>query len=271
MAVRKFWCFFFIFWPIVAVIYCLISPAYGWWFPGPSVTALGERIDNLFYLILYVVTAVFIGTQVALGFVLWRASHSQEERSWFTHGSHNLEVIWSVVPSIILLFLALYQMDVWAHFRVKSFFPEGVLDAPIAEVTARQFEWRIRYPAPGKKLQLKPQPDDLYTVNDLHVPIGRPVMINLRSEDVQHSFFLPHLRVKQDAVPGQIIPIWFEPTQRGHFDLTCAELCGWGHYKMRAQLTVEREVEFQTYIARLQADQNDDGHAAKKGATQTAE
>lgn len=263
---RKFWCAFFIFWPIAAVIYSAVSPQFNWWFPGPSVTELGQRIDNLFYLILIIVTAVFIGTQTALGYVLWRASHSKDERAWFTHGSHSLEVIWSVVPSVILLFLALYQMDVWALFRVQSFFPKEALNAPIAEVTARQFEWRIRYPGLDehgnpKKLHLKPQPDDLYSVNDLHVPIGRPVMINLRSEDVQHSFFLPHLRVKQDAVPGQIIPIWFKPEKQGTFDLTCAELCGWGHYKMRAQLVAEREVEFQAYLKQLRADQNYDGHA----------
>jgi cytochrome c oxidase subunit 2 len=259
------------FWPIVAVIYSLLSPAYDWWFPGASVTELGQRIDNLFYLILYIITAVFIGTQAALGYVLWRASHSKDERSWFTHGSHSLEVIWSVVPSVILLFLALYQMDVWALFRVQSYFPQEARDAPIAEVTARQFEWRIRYPAPGKILQLKPQPDDLYAVNDLHAPVNRPVMIRLRSEDVQHSFFLPHLRVKQDAVPGQVIPIWFKAEKQGAFDLTCAELCGWGHYKMRAQLTVEREADFEAYLKTLQADQNYDGHATPNAVAKKEE
>lgn len=258
---RKFWCFLFILAPIITIWSCWISPDHGWWFPGPSVTRLGERIDNLFYLILIVVTVVFIGTQIALAYALWKASHSKEERAWFTHGSHNLEVIWSVAPSVILLFLALYQMDVWQEFRVKSYFPDQAKKAPIAEVTARQFEWRIRYPAPGKPLQLKPQPDDLYAVNDLHAPIGRPVMINLRSEDVQHSFFLPHLRIKQDAIPGQVIPIWFQAEKQGKFDLTCAELCGWGHFKMRAQLSAEREADFQNYLKKLQADQNYDGHA----------
>ena len=264
---RKFWCAFFIFSPIAAIVFSLISPSFNWWFPGPSVTELGQRIDNLFFLILYIVTAVFIGTQAALAYALWRASSSKTERAWFTHGSHSLEVIWSVVPSVILLFLALYQMDVWALFRVQAYFPKEARDAPVAEVTARQFEWRIRYPGldpttgKPKKLQLKPQPDDLYDVNDLHVPINRPVMIQLRTEDVQHSFFLPHLRVKQDAVPGQVIPIWFKAERQGVFELTCAELCGWGHYKMRAQLTAEREVEFAEYLKKLQADQNYDGHA----------
>ncbi len=256
---RKFWCSFFVFWPIVAILLCWVAPQYGWWFPGESVTVLGQEIDDLFYLILVIVTVVFVGTQAALGYVLWTGAHNDNEKSWFTHGSHNLEVIWSVVPSVILLFLALYQMDVWMRFRVKTFFPEGVIEAPVAEVTARQFEWRIRYPAPGKTLRLKPEPDDLYTVNDLHVPINKAVNINLRSEDVQHSFFLPHFRVKQDAIPGQVIPVWFKAEKRGEYELLCAELCGWGHYKMRARCVVEREVDFQAYLKKLQTDQNYDG------------
>lgn len=253
------------FWPIAAILYSMISPAYGWWFPGPAVTVLGNEIDNLFYLILIIITVVFVGTQIALGYALWTASHNKSEKAVFSHGSHNLEVIWTIAPSVVLLFISLYQMDVWQKFRVKSYFPEGVVEAPVAEVTARQFEWRIRYPAPGKKLMLKPQPDDVYTVNDLHVPLGKPVCINLRSDDVQHSFFLPHFRVKQDAIPGQIIPVWFKAEKKGEYELTCAELCGWGHYKMRARCIVEREVEFETYLQKLQTDQNYDGVSVPPG------
>ena len=84
---RKFWCLFFMFWPIAAVIYSAMSPSFGHWFPGPSVTVLGEKIDNLFYLILIIVTVVFVGTQIALGYVLWKSSHNQADKAWFSHGS----------------------------------------------------------------------------------------------------------------------------------------------------------------------------------------
>jgi len=239
-----------------------MASSLGHWFPGEAVTVLGQEIDNLFYLILVIVTVVFVGTQAALGYTLWKSSHNTASKAWFTHGSHNLEVIWTCAPAVVLLFIALYQMDVWARYRVKAYFPKGTVESPVAEVTARQFEWRIRYPAPGKKLHLKPQPDDLYTVNDLHIPINRPVMIQLRSDDVQHAFFLPHFRVKQDAIPGQVIPIWFQAERKGEFDLTCAELCGWGHYKMRARVIAEREVDHLAYLKKLQADQNYDGFPA---------
>ena len=263
---KYFWAWFFIVWPIAAVVVFAISPVMNWWFPGAgdpdsltvgqSASPMGVDIDNLFYLILIITGVVFVATQAALGYVLLRAARDQGRQALFLHGSHSLEVIWTIVPSGILMFISLYQLDVWADYRVTSEFP---VKEPIAEVTARQFEWRIRYPAPGKKLQLQPQPDDLYTVNDLHVPTNRPVMIQLRSADVQHSFFLPQLRIKQDAVPGLVIPVWFEVTKSGHYQLACAELCGWGHYKMKGRLVAQPKDDFMKYLEDLQTEQNDDG------------
>lgn len=233
---------------------------------------LGERIDDLFYMILMITSITFVGTQIALGFVLFTGARRSDlppdsegaEKTWFTHGSHNLEVMWSIVPAAVLLFIALYQMEVWAEYRVKDSFPEEVRKGPQAEVTARQFEWRIRYPGldeNGDPLPLMPdpQPTDLYTVNDLHVTSAEPVMIWLRSEDVQHSFFLPELRVKQDAVPGLVIPVWFEAKKSTEYPLLCAELCGWGHYKMKARLVAEPEDVRLAWLQELQAEQNDDG------------
>lgn len=280
---KWFWCLFFVFWPIVAIVVCAISPAFGWWFPGPSASPLGRRIDELFYMILVITTVTFIGTQIGLGYVLFtgarRTDEDVNEKAWFSHGSHELEVIWSIVPAFVLLFIALYQMDVWAEFRVKEAFPrkamEGVLtrvgqqrtatdSLALAEVTARQFEWRIRYPGFDENgnllpLMLDPQPTDLYAVNDLHLPVASPVMINLKSEDVQHSFFLPELRVKQDAVPGLVIPVWFEADHERSYALLCAELCGWGHYKMKARLVAQSESEFLEYLRGLHREQNHDG------------
>ena len=275
---NKFWVGLFIVWPIAAILSCLVSPAMGWWFPGnrEAATQLGQQIDNLFFLILYIVTIVFIATHIALAYVLWHGCQNTQEKAWYTHGNHNLELLWTIVPSGILLFIALYQMDVWMQFRVEAAFPneiQAAVSEPIAEVTARQFEWRIRYPGIDpttghpKLLRPKPQSDDLYTVNDLHVPINRPVGIRLKSADVQHSFFVPGLRIKQDAVPGQVIPIWFEVMREqldddGNnigYDLTCAELCGWGHYKMRGRVFAQTEEEFRTYLKKLHHEQFYDG------------
>ncbi|MEZ6066108.1 MAG: cytochrome c oxidase subunit II transmembrane domain-containing protein [Planctomycetaceae bacterium] len=301
---RRFWAIFFIFWPILALWICLKSPDYGWWFPtttsadGVSENPLGRRIDDLFYMILYVTTIVFIGTQIGLCYVLWTGTKDPEDdvdetgaprKALFSHGSHNLEVMWTIVPAGILLFIALYQMDVWAEFRVQTQFPDAIakgvasvgitpdrsLGVPghgtishsgnaLAEVTARQFEWRIRYPgfdADGNllPLTLNPQPTDLYDVNELHILSGVPTMIQLKTQDVQHSFFLPELRVKQDAVPGLVIPVWMQADKSTTYSLLCAELCGWGHYKMKARVVAESPEEFLAYLRKLQEEQFDDG------------
>lgn len=273
---KKFWVVLFMLVPIGALWLCWVAPTHGWWFPGSTgptrgeaASPLGRRIDDLFYMILVITTITFVGTQLALGWVLWTGSSDREEdgspkKAWFSHGSHNLEVIWSIVPAGVLLFIALYQMDVWAEYRVRAQFPEEVRSGPIAEVTARQFEWRIRYPGldeTGRPLPLMadPQPTDLYTVNDLHVPAGRPVLINLRTQDVQHAFFLPELRVKQDAVPGLVIPVWFEAERSDTFEMLCAELCGWGHYKMQARLVSLKEEDYVRFLEELRDRQNYDG------------
>ena len=262
-------------WPLAALVVCWYASDWNWWFPKDAAgsdtafTPIGVRIDQLFYLILIITTIVFIGTQIALGYVLWRgASGRDENNAWFTHGSHNLEVIWTIVPSGILLFIALYQMDTWADYRVKSTYPKEALLNPIAEVTARQFEWRIRYPSPDRKFKSEaevmewlenPKPDDLYTVNDLHVRSNEPVVIHLKSADVQHSFFAPKLRIKQDAVPRLVIPILFNVTKAGEYELVCTELCGWGHYKMGARIEAQTPADFEAYLRKLQAEQNEDG------------
>ncbi len=273
---KRFWCYFFMFWPIVAFVFCWIAPQMNWWFPsnGPTgmkaASPVGEQQDDLFFMILYIVTATFIATHVALGYALFKGAAmtdkgNEGQKAWYSHGSHNLEVIWTIVPACVLLFIALYQMDVLKNIRVVSSFPANIQkQGAIAEVTARQFEWRIRYPGigpDGKKLPLmpKPQPTDLYTVNDLRVPTSEPSMIILQSGDVQHAFFLPELRVKQDAVPGLDIPVWFEASKSGEYTLLCAELCGWGHYKMKAKLVAQPEAEHMEFMRELTRQQNYDG------------
>jgi cytochrome c oxidase subunit 2 len=258
--VKKFWALFFVFWPLVAIYLCWISPSRGWWFPSESKSTLGHQIDGLFYLILIIVSVTFVGTQAALAFVIWRgAVKTPGSAAFFSHGSHKLEILWTIVPSFILVFISLTQLDVLAEIRVISHFPEEARNNPIAEVMARQFEWRIRYPKPGTRLMTEPQPGDLYFVNELHLPVSTPVQINLRTQDVQHAFFSPQLRVKQDAVPGLVIPVWFEVEEAGIYDLVCAELCGWGHFKMKARIVVESEESVAKYITQLEADQNEDG------------
>lgn len=110
-------------------------------------------------------------------------------------------------------------------------------------VEAEQFEWFATYPGPDGQFETV---DDMEApINVVHVPVNQPVIIRLTSRDVLHSFFVPVLRLKQDAIPGTIIPVWFEATKVGEYEIACAELCGLGHYRMRGLLRVESEADFQ--------------------------
>ena len=244
----KFWAVFFTLTSVIIFAVSWISPAMHWWFPGDgnAYSTLGGKIDDLFYLILVIVSVTFVGTSAALGYALWRGAEIKpDEKVWFSHGSHSLEVIWT-------------------EYRMKGFVkePDGSPKqiTVVAEVTARQFEWRIRYPANGKPLKPTPQPDDIYSVNELHVPTGGLVSITLRTDDVQHAFFVPELRVKQDAVPGKMIPVWFDATMPRDYEMLCAELCGWGHYKMKAKLVAQSVDDFEAWKDKASAEQFDDGY-----------
>jgi cytochrome c oxidase subunit 2 len=91
--------------------------------------------------------------------------------------------------------------------------------------------------------------DDVVTINEMHLPLGRPVIVQLTARDVIHSFGVPAMRVKQDAIPGLMTPVWFVPTLEGRFDIACSQLCGLGHYRMRGVITVERPELFTSWLS----------------------
>jgi len=259
----KFWSLVFLLVPVLGVATFVVAPWYDYWLP-PDISVQGYTIDHLFYFILLLTGAVFVATEAALFYFMWRYNAgSNPDRVKFTHGSHSLEVVWTIVPAATLLFIAIYQMNAWAESKI---FPPAM--PPTVEVTARQFEWRIRYPGLKAQGELGDQ-DDIEVVNDLHLPVNEPILVDLKSNDVLHSFFLPNMRVKQDAVPGMKVPVWFRATQVGKYDLVCAELCGWGHYKMKGRLTVEPREDFNRWLLERQRDQEATQDPAAAGAKPT--
>lgn len=257
----KFWSILFLLVPILGVACFAVAPSYHIWLPE-DVSTHGHTIDHLFYFILWLTGAVFVATECTLFWFMWRFdSKANAQPVKFTHGSHSLEVVWTIIPAATLLFIAIYQMNAWADAKMRNpgFGPDGVAGTaddvkPIMEVMARQFEWRVRYP--GLKGEgVFDDGDDIYVVNDIHIPVNEEILFNLKSQDVLHSFFLPNMRVKQDAVPGMVIPVWFRATKVGTYDLVCAELCGWGHYKMKGRITVESREQFDKWLAMKLKDQ----------------
>ncbi len=236
----RFWAILFLLIPIFGVATFVAAPYWNVWLPI-DVSLHGHTIDGLFMFILWLTGIVFVATQICMVWFMWKYGSRKTGPVKFTHGSHVLEVCWTILPAATLLFIALYQMDAWADAKMTP--PEI---APIAEVTGRQFEWRIRYPGLDGKLDT---PDDIYTVNDLYLPVDEEILLHIKSEDVLHSFFLPNIRLKQDVIPGMLQQMWFQATDVGQYDIVCAELCGWGHYKMKGQVTFVSRPEFDAWLA----------------------
>jgi cytochrome c oxidase subunit II len=240
--------------------------------------ARGAEIDGLIGWTHIFMLVLFLGWS---GFFLFclvrfrRARHPVADYAGVkSHTSSYLEIGVAVVEAILLVG---FSIPIWAA-RVDHIPPES--EALVVEVTGEQFAWNVHYAGPDGKfgrtdiklLDLQSNPlgldrddpaakDDVTTLNQLYLPVNRPIIVKLRSKDVIHSFNVPALRVKQDAIPGFTIPIWFVPnvttaemrTRTGNpefqYEVACAQLCGLGHYRMRAFVTVLSAEEFQKWLA----------------------
>ncbi|MBI2000325.1 MAG: cytochrome c oxidase subunit II, partial [candidate division NC10 bacterium] len=187
------------------------------WLPE-NVSTYGGEVDFLFYLIYYITGATFLLVTVTMLTFLIVYRRREGRRATYSHGNTTLEIIWTIVPAIILVVLSFMSQASWA--RIKSHAPPGDVEV---QVTSKQFNWEMTYPGPDGKFGTA---DDVTLENQLHVPVGKVVRVHLRSKDVIHSFFLPNLRLKQDTVPGREILAWFQATKAGKYEIPCAELCG---------------------------------------------
>ena len=213
---------------------------WSWMLPEGFSTVSGD-IDFIYYVILWITGVIFIGTEALLIYFLVRYRHVEGRKAAFHHGSTRVEVVWTMIPLFIVIGLGIMSKGVWD--RVKREVPPGGLGYI---VTARQFEWNTTYPGPDGALGTA---DDFSTLNALHAPVGRPIVLTLRAEDVLHSFFIPEFRIKQDAVPGRDITVWFEATQPGEYTLGCAELCGIGHTTMNGAVTIYTAADYEAWAA----------------------
>jgi len=212
------------------------------WMKLPEgVSSYSADIDWLFRLILWITGIIFVIVEALLVYFVIRYRHREGRRAHYTHGNNRVEVIWTIVPAVICVVLALLSRRLWAD--IKQRMPE---DAMQVEVTAEQFAWNIRYAGPDGKLGTA---DDILTLNQLHFPVGKKVVVTLHSKDVIHSFFLPEFRVKQDAVPGMTTKVWFDAAHVGNWEISCAELCGLGHYRMKGFLTADAPEDFEKWLA----------------------
>ena len=251
--------------PLIIWLFPVTTLALGMrtWFP-PIASDHGAGIDRMLRYLLVSVGLVYVVGNAVLGYFVWR--FCRQEKVTLRMASKQAERRWSLIPAVAIMLVAesgVFALGLPVLGRYYSAPPEDTLTV---ELTAEQFAWNIRYTGADGKFGRTPAQlitlnnpigldttdpgsrDDIVLVNDIHLPVNRPARIRLRSKDVIHSFFVPDFRVKQDAVPGMTIDIWFVPTQTGIFELACNQLCGFGHYTMRGLVTVVSAEDFENWL-----------------------
>jgi len=219
------------------------SASHGPWMPARSSTYAGE-VDGLFGAILVALAIAFVLVMSLLVVALWRGA-ARVERARTVHGDLRLELLWTLAPGAVLAWIALAQGPIWLAMKGDEALRSR---EPLARVEAAQFDWRFRRAGPDGRFDTQ---DDLLETGELVVPAGEKVVLALRTRDVIHGFFVPDFRLKQDIVPGRDARVWFEAPAPGRHDLICAELCGWGHYKMAGSIRVVSRAEHDAHLARL--------------------
>lgn len=234
------------------------------WLP-PLASRHGAGVDRLNIYLLISTGAIMAVGHFILAYFIWRFSRA--EKVTLRTPSLQKQRFWAILPVIIIGTVAEGGVLVMGMPVFSEMYGAPPSDAFVAEVTAEQFGWNIRYPgkdgqfgktdpkliAPDNKIGLdKKDPaalDDIVMLGQLYLPKDKPIVLKLRSKDVIHSFFLPYQRVKQDAVPGLTIETRLVPTVAGDFEIACTELCGMGHFQMRGQLHVKDAADFDKWMS----------------------
>ncbi len=197
-------------------------------------------IVTLFNVMIVLSSLVFSVVMVMMGYAIWRfrAKPGDESDGEPIHGNTRLEIIWTVVPTLIVIFGGVYSTIVLNDIEAEASGPIMRVD-----VTAQQFAWRFDYPEQG------------VTSNELHAPVGTQLELHLNALDVLHAFWVPEWGIKRDLVPGSDLPNGEQiddvarvtPNEEGVYSVICTELCGWGHSTMRAAAVAESQAEFDAW------------------------
>ncbi len=237
---------------------------YGWWLP-PDVSVHGAGIDHLISVLHYFMAVLFVGWGLFFAYTLIRFRKREGHAATYEPIAGSLSKYLEIAVAIFEVFVLLgLSMPVWASYKND---PPSEAEALRVRVTAQQFVWNFHYAGPdgefgrvdislvkrlnplGRDFDDPAGKDDVVSVGIFHFPVNKPVVAEVLSLDVIHSFNIPALRVKQDAIPGINVPVWFEAKETGRFELACAQLCGSGHYRMGAKVFIDTAEQYQAWIA----------------------
>jgi cytochrome c oxidase subunit 2 len=233
--------------------------------PVPAAAHAGD-VDQIMSLVHWLMLVLFVGWSAFFVFVLLRFRRRRQPVANY----HGTKARWSTwleggVLAAEVILLAFFSIPVWSA-RVDALPAER--DSTVVRVIAEQFAWNVHYPgadgifgrtsiqlvSPDNPIGLDRRDpaaqDDITTINRMNLPIGKPVLVYLSTKDVIHSFGLPEMRVKLDATPGIVQPVWFTPIATGEWDIACSQLCGLGHYRMRGVYAIQTQADFDAWLAR---------------------
>jgi len=232
----------------------------------PLASSNGQDVDDLIIYVHWLMLALFIGWIIYFGYAVWRFRASRNPKADYVgvknHASTYVELTVAGVEAVLLIFIA---VPLWAK-AVDKFPPAD--KSTVIQIVAQQYAWNARYAGLDGKFGTQDMKfvtstnvfgvdpsdtngmDDVQVLNEIHVPIGKPVIIYVSSKDVIHSLKIIAMRVCQDAIPGLRIPCWFTPTTIGRYQINCAQLCGPGHASMTGGfLTVESQADYDQWLA----------------------
>ncbi|MGA0556137.1 cytochrome c oxidase subunit II [Larkinella sp. VNQ87] len=236
----------------------------------------GRHTDGLFWLVMAIITIAFVVTNALLFFFAYKYQYRKGHKATYYPENHKLELIWTVIPAVVMALLVFTGWRAW-----RDITSEAPADAQVIEIVGKQFNWEMRYPGVdnnklgnynyklidannslGIDLEDEASFDDFTVSSEMHIPVNRPVLLKIRAKDVLHSVFIPHMRVKMDAVPGMPTRFWFiadktteemrneTGNQNFKYEIACTEVCGKGHFSMRTTLVVEDEASYQAWMAK---------------------
>ncbi len=239
-----------------SIVFHFMSP---WWFT--PIASNWQAMDDTVNITFWVTGIVFVAVNLFMAYAIMRYRHKKGQRAKYEPESKKLEWWLTIVTSVGVIAMLTPGLFVWAKFVNV---PE---DAAVVEAVGQQWNWSFRFPgkdgvlgATSAKLTTVDNPfgmdpkdprgqdDVLIAGGELHLPIGKPVKMLLRSVDVLHDFYVPEFRAKMDMVPGMITYFWFTPTRQGEFEVLCAELCGVGHGYMRGLVLIDSEDAYQAWL-----------------------
>jgi cytochrome c oxidase subunit 2 len=244
-------------------------------FPQGSASYEGDNIDTMMWITIIVCGIVFFITQILLFVFSYKYQESDKRTAYYFPHDNKLELLWTIVPAIVLTVLVVFGLKYWFKFT-----SEAPRNAQMVEVTGHQFGWEFRYPgydgvfgkknfkltdaAKGNPLGVdwsdEASHDDIHVATTMHLVVNKPVKLIINSQDVIHDVGLPHFRMKMDAVPGIPTTLWFTPkytteemkvrTGNANFvyELSCDQICGKNHFAMRGVIIVESQQEFDKWL-----------------------